>query len=71
MLDGKINNFSEEDRARRNTIVKLLAEWGLLSIVDSDMIAEPVAPLAQIKILPHKEKDEWELVAKYSIGRKR
>lgn len=71
MLDGKINNFSEEDKARRNTIVKLLEEWGLISVVDSGMIQEPVAPLAQIKILPHKEKDEWELVAKYSIGKKR
>lgn len=71
MLDGKVNDFSDEDRARRNTIVKLLEEWGLVKAVDSAMVGEPVAPLSQIKILPYKEKDEWELIAKYSIGKKR
>jgi hypothetical protein len=71
MLDGKMNDFSEEDKARRNTIVALLEEWELIKTVDSALIAEPKAPLSQIKILPHKEKGEWELVAKYSIGKKR
>lgn len=71
MLDGKMNDFSEEDKARRNTIVALLEEWELIKSVDSTLIAEPRAPLSQIKILPHKEKGEWELVAKYSIGKKR
>jgi hypothetical protein len=71
MLDGKMNDFSEEDKARRNTIVALLGEWELTKAVDSALIAEPRAPLSQIKILPHKEKGEWELVAKYSIGKKR
>lgn len=71
MLDGKNNDFSEDDRARRNTIVNLLQEWGLIKTVKPEMISEPVAPLSQIKILPHKEKAEWELVAKYSIGKKR
>ena len=71
MLDGKTNDFSEEDKARRNTIVSLLTEWGLVKPVNTDQIVEPVAPLSQIKILPHKEKDDWELVAKYSIGKKR
>ncbi len=71
MLDGKINDFSDEDKARRNTIVKLLEEWSLLKPLSADMIAEPTAPLSQIKILPHKEKGEWELIAKYSIGKKR
>ena len=70
-LDGKINDFSEEDMGRRNTIVTLLAEWELVKPVNLEQIKEPVAPLSQIKILPHKEKGEWELVAKYSIGKKR
>jgi|TARA_B110000908_G_C10237013_1_gene443942 hypothetical protein len=71
MLDGKINDFSEEDKARRNTIVKLLEEWSLVTPLNAEMIVEPTAPLSQIKILPHKEKGEWELIAKYSIGKKR
>jgi len=71
MLDGKMNDFSEEDRARRNSIVALLEEWELVKVVDATSISEPKAPLSQIKILPHKEKSEWELVAKYSIGKKR
>ena len=70
-LDGKINDFSEEDMGRRNTIVTLLAEWELIKPLNLEQIKEPVAPLSQIKILPHKEKGEWELVAKYSIGKKR
>ena len=71
MLDGKINNFDEEDKARRNTIVNLLEEWNLIKTVKPASIQEPVAPLSQIKILSHKEKGDWELVAKYSIGKKR
>jgi len=70
-LDGKINDFSEEDMGRRNTIVTLLAEWELIKPLNLEQIKEPVAPLSQIKILPHKEKGEWELVAKYSIGKNR
>ena len=69
-LDGKPSNFEEADIGRRNAITNLIAEWGLVTIVDSDKTKEPVAPLSQIKILPHKEKNEWELVAKYNIGRK-
>ena len=70
-LDGKTNDFSEEDKCRRNTIVALLAEWGLVTPLNAEQIVEPTAPLSQIKILPHKEKADWELVAKYSIGKKR
>jgi hypothetical protein len=69
-LDGKPTNFSEEDIARRNTIANLIAEWGLVSLVDSSKTKEPVSTLSQIKIIPHKEKSEWELVTKYNIGRK-
>lgn len=70
MLDGKINNFDDEDIGRRNTIVNLLEEWGLVKTVKPEQIEDPVAPLSHIKILAHKEKGEWELVTKYSIGRK-
>ena len=68
ILDGKQSSFSEEDKARRNTIVNLLAEWGLIKVVDESMTQDPVSPLSQIKILPHKEKKDWELVPKYNIG---
>ena len=70
-LDGKPSDFSTEDKGRRNTIVKLLSDWRLIAVVDPDKIAEPLTPLNQIKILPFKEKDEWSLVTKYNIGRKK
>ena len=70
-LDGKPSNFAEGDIARRNTIANLLVEWKLISVVEDEKIAEPIAPLSQIKILPHKDRNEWELVAKYNIGKKR
>ena len=54
-----------------NTIVNLLVEWKLISVVEDEKIAEPIAPLSQIKILPHKDRNEWELVAKYNIGKKK
>ena len=69
-LDGKPTNFDESDIARRNTIANLLAEWGLIKLVDESKSAEPVAPLSQIKIISYSEKDQWNLVAKYNIGRK-
>ena len=71
MLDGKTNDFSEEDKGRRNTIIALLTEWNLLKPVVAEMIVDPITPLSQIKILPYKDKEDWELVAKYSIGKKR
>lgn len=70
-LDGKPSNMSENDIARRNTIANLIAEWGLVKLVNADKSKEPVAPLSQIKILPHKEKNNWQLVSKYTIGKKR
>jgi hypothetical protein len=70
-LDGKPTNFSEEDIGRRNTIALLLEEWSLIDIVNHEMCKEPKTPLSQIKILSYKEKGEWELVAKYNIGRKK
>jgi len=71
MLDGKPSNFSDEDRLRRNTIATLLEQWGLLKIKSINNVSEGLAPISQIKIISHKEKDEWQLVAKYNIGRKR
>lgn len=70
-LDGKPTNFGDEDRGRRNTIANLLAEWGLIKLVEPMKSSEPLAPLSQIKILPHREKNEWNLVAKYNIGKKK
>ena len=69
-LDGKPSNFGDEDKGRRNTIANLIAEWGLVELVDKNKSTEPVAPLSQIKVLPHREKNEWNLVAKYNIGKK-
>jgi hypothetical protein len=69
-LDGKPSNFSEEDMGRRNTIANLLEEWGLLKLVVVEKSQEPRTPLSQIKILAYKDRNEWELVAKYNIGRK-
>ena len=71
MLDGKVNNFDDEDKARRNAIINLLEEWNLIKVVNHTQIEDPVAPLSQIKVLPYKEKNDWELVPKYSIGKKR
>ena len=71
ILDGKANSLSDEDRARRNTIVNLLEEWGLVKTVKPEVVQDPVAPLSQVKVLPHKGKDEWTLTAKYSIGKRK
>lgn len=71
LLDGKEADLSENDLGRRNTICRLLEEWGLLRVVDPESIQDPSAPLSQIKIVSHKEKAEWQLVAKYTIGKKK
>lgn len=70
-LDGKPSNMSEDDYGRRNTIANLMAEWGLVQLLEPTKTATPTSPLSQIKVLPYKEKDDWELVTKYNIGRKR
>ena len=67
-LDGKETNISENDIARRNTIAKLLGDWGLVEVKG---VTDPVSPLSQIKIISFKDKDDWELCTKYNIGRKR
>ena len=67
-LDGKQTNLSENDIARRNTIAKLLADWGLVEVLG---VSEPVAPLSQIKVLSFLEKADWTLETKYNIGKKK
>lgn len=70
-LDGKPTDISENDLSRRNAIAKLLSDWGLIGIVDKNKVENPPPIfLSQIKILSHKEKDDWELVPKYNIGKK-
>ena len=70
-LDGLESNISDEDLGRRNTIVNLLEDWGLLKIIDVEDSKEPTVSLAKMKIIPHREKNDWELVPKYHIGRKK
>ncbi len=67
ILDGKQDTFSEEDQARRNTIANLLSEWGLVELVNPPSAL--VAPINKIKIIPFKEKKDWELISKYTIGK--
>ena len=69
LLDGKKSNLEENDFARRNTIATLMSDWGLISIEDKT-VAEPLAPMRQINIIPFKEKNDWELCPKYNIGNK-
>jgi hypothetical protein len=70
-LDGKPSNISENDIQRRNAIAVLLEEWGLLTIMNPKIMEDNVAPIHQIKIISFKEKDDWELIAKYNIGKKK
>lgn len=70
-LDGKPSNISENDIQRRNAIAKLLEEWELLEILNPQLMINNIAPIQQIKILSYKEKSEWELVSKYSMGKKK
>ena len=70
-LDGKPFTFSEEDQGRRNAIANLLDEWGLVKLVDKNKSSEPIVPITKIKIIPFKEKNDWELIAKYNIGKKK
>ena len=70
LLDGKKSNLEENDLARRNTIAQLMSDWGLISI-DSSLKVDSLAPMRQIKIIPYKEKNDWELCPKYNIGNTR
>ena len=71
-LDGKPTDISENDLSRRNAITKLLQDWELVKVVNNKQIEKPIPIfLSQIKILSHKEKEDWELVPKYNIGSKK
>jgi len=69
-LDGKDADFSDNDLQRRNTVAHLLSDWGLITILNPE-IHEDKAPLNQIKVIAYKEKNDWELIQKYNIGRKK
>lgn len=69
-LDGKQADLTENDLQRRNTVSKLLSDWGLIAVLQPKLF-EDVAPLSQIKVLSFKEKDDWTLQTKYNIGKKR
>jgi hypothetical protein len=71
LLDNKPSNLSESDIQRRNAIADLLEEWGLLKILNPAIMKDNIAPIHQIKIISFKEKDEWELITKYNIGKKK
>ena len=68
-LDGKPTDFNDEDKGRRNTIAALLEEWDLVSVLNHALIEVPRATLANIKIIPFKEKNLWKLIPKYNIGK--
>ena len=67
-LDGLESNISDNDIGRRNAVAKLLDEWGLVKVIDEFEEDEPMSTVSQIKIISHKDKDDWELVPKYHIG---
>ena len=69
-LDGKQTDLNEDDISRRNTIAKLLAEWDLVNVVSEEQI-QPADSMSSIKVIPFSQKTEWELVAKYNIGKKK
>ena len=69
-LDGKHANLTQNDVQRRNRIIKLLSDWGLVEIVDATTIVD-AAPLSQIKVIAYKEKGDWTLESKYNIGKKK
>ena len=69
-LDGKHANLTQNDVQRRNRIIQLLSDWGLITVLNADKITD-IAPLNQIKVLAYKEKNEWILETKYNIGKKK
>lgn len=71
LVDGKESNYTEEDQGRRNKIISLLEDWDLIEVVDPNKIQEPLASISQIKIISHKEKNDWNLESKYNMGRKK
>lgn len=72
LLDGKFNqtDYTENDRARTNTIANCLAQWGLVELIEPSKSVHPVVPFVELSVIPFRVKHEWQLVAKYSIGKK-
>ena len=68
VLDGLESNLNEDDIGRRNTVVKLLFEWGLVNVPDPEEYEEPQISVSKLKIISYKDKDDWELIPKYHIG---
>lgn len=69
-LDGKPTDITENDVQRRNAIARLLEEWGLVKVANPQIMGDNIAPLHQIKIISHREKNDWNLIPKYNIGKK-
>jgi fructose-bisphosphate aldolase class 1 len=69
-LDGKPSSIIDNDIERRNAIAKLLEQWGLVTIVNPEIMVDKIAEIHQIKIIPFREKDDWQLISKYNIGKK-
>ena len=69
-LDGRQSSFNEDDKARRNLIVKLLQDWGLVTIIDVEKAKSPIAHISKVKVLPYKDKASWKLEPKYTLGRR-
>lgn len=69
LLDGKDSDFGEDDVGRRNTIINLLEEWGLVTIIDKSQTQDPISPLSNIKVISFRDKSKWKLEPKYSIGK--
>ena len=69
-LDGKKANLSVNDFQRRNRIVQLLADWGLVNVISTDMVSD-IAPINQIKVISYREKGDWKLETKYNIGKRK
>lgn len=70
VLDGKPSSMSDSDVQRRNAITKLLEDWGLIKIINHESLGNNIAPIHQMKIISYQEKEDWELISKYSIGKK-
>jgi len=69
-LDGKMSNITENDIQRRNAIANLLQQWSLITILNPELIKDNIAPIHQIKIISFKDKEDWQLVPKYTLGNK-
>lgn len=70
-LDGNDTNYNEDDEGRRNKIVQLLEQWKLVKTLNPKQVESPLADISKIKVIPHREKAKWQLIAKYSIGKRK